>query len=66
MGGPHVYALADMARLYLHAAGKRRVIIPMPTPGGAARELKSGANLTPSAPLAGDAGSSSWPMKLVG
>lgn len=48
MGGPHVYALADMARLYLHAAGKRRVIMPMPTPGGAARELKSGANLTPS------------------
>ena len=47
IGGPKVYELADMARLYLHATGKRRAIIPMPTPGGAARDLKSGANLTP-------------------
>ena len=47
MGGPRIYELADLLRSYLHATGKHRLIVGMPTPGGAARAVRAGANLTP-------------------
>jgi uncharacterized protein YbjT (DUF2867 family) len=46
-GGPRVYTFADLARSYLKATGRRRPIMPMPAPGGAARAFRNGANLTP-------------------
>jgi uncharacterized protein YbjT (DUF2867 family) len=47
MGGPRVYAMADLVRGYLRASGKRRPILPVRVPGKAARALREGANLTP-------------------
>jgi uncharacterized protein YbjT (DUF2867 family) len=47
MGGPRVYAMADLVRSYLRAAGKHRLIVPMPLPGHAAAAFRHGANLTP-------------------
>jgi uncharacterized protein YbjT (DUF2867 family) len=45
MGGPRVYAMADLVRGYLRASGKRRPILPVRIPGHAARALREGANL---------------------
>ena len=47
MGGPRVYEMAELVRIYLHARGKRRLILPVWTPGKAARVFRSGANLAP-------------------
>jgi uncharacterized protein YbjT (DUF2867 family) len=47
VGGPRVYAMADLVRGYLRASGKRRPILPVRIPGKAARALREGANLTP-------------------
>jgi uncharacterized protein YbjT (DUF2867 family) len=47
MAGPRVYGLADLLRTYLRASGKRRLILPVPLPGKAARALRDGANLAP-------------------
>ncbi|MDG4824225.1 NAD(P)H-binding protein [Asanoa sp. WMMD1127] len=47
MGGPRIYSFADLARSYLRATGRRRPILAVPAPGGAARAFRSGANLTP-------------------
>ncbi len=47
MGGPQVHAMADLIRSYLHATGRRRLIVPVPMPGGAARAFRNGANLAP-------------------
>jgi uncharacterized protein YbjT (DUF2867 family) len=47
MGGPRVYATADLIRGYLRACGKRRAMVPVPLPGKAARAVKAGANLAP-------------------
>jgi uncharacterized protein YbjT (DUF2867 family) len=46
-GGPEVYGMDEMLRMYLRAAGKRRPLIPIWTPGKAARAIRNGANLTP-------------------
>jgi uncharacterized protein YbjT (DUF2867 family) len=48
MGGPRVYEMTELVRSYLHARGKHRLIMPVWTPGKAARVFRSGANLTPS------------------
>ncbi len=47
LGGPRVYAMAELMRGYLTAAGKRRPLLPVPTPGRAAKAYKAGANLAP-------------------
>ena len=47
MGGPRVYEMAELVRGYLRAVGKRRPILPVRLPGGAARAIRAGANLAP-------------------
>ncbi len=47
LGGPEVYEMADLVRSYLRAAGKRRLIVRLWMPGGAARAIREGANLAP-------------------
>ncbi|SNT25666.1 Uncharacterized conserved protein YbjT, contains NAD(P)-binding and DUF2867 domains [Asanoa hainanensis] len=47
LGGPRIYPFADLARSYLRATGRRRPILSVPAPGGAARAFRAGANLTP-------------------
>lgn len=45
LGGPRAYPLDHLARDYLAAAGKHRMIVRLPTPGRAAAAFRSGANL---------------------
>lgn len=47
MGGPQVYEMSTLVKGFLHAANKKRPIMPMPMPGAAARAVRAGANLTP-------------------
>jgi uncharacterized protein YbjT (DUF2867 family) len=47
VGGPRIYELAELVRGYLRAHGRRRPILPVWTPGGAARAVRAGANLAP-------------------
>jgi uncharacterized protein YbjT (DUF2867 family) len=45
IAGPRAYGLDELIRGYLHATGRRRPIVPVPVPGGAARAIRAGANL---------------------
>jgi uncharacterized protein YbjT (DUF2867 family) len=45
MAGPRVYEMADLIRGYLRARRKRRMLVPVPLPGKAARAVRAGANL---------------------
>ena len=45
LAGPRVYPLADLARSYLAARGKRRPIVPFRIPGKAGRVYRAGENL---------------------
>ena len=47
LGGPQVYAFADLLRSYLHVIHQHRLIMPVWLPGQAARAHRAGANLTP-------------------
>jgi uncharacterized protein YbjT (DUF2867 family) len=47
MGGPQIRPLADLARAYLHATGRRRPIVPVRLAGKAYAGYRSGAQLTP-------------------
>ncbi len=47
MGGPRVYGAAELLRGYLRASKRRRLIVPLPLPGKAARVFRAGANLAP-------------------
>jgi uncharacterized protein YbjT (DUF2867 family) len=47
MGGPRIYAMADLIRGYLRARHKQRLIVSVRLPGEAARAFRAGANLTP-------------------
>lgn len=47
LAGPRVYPVADLLRGYLRASGRRRLILPVPFPGRAARAFRAGANLAP-------------------
>jgi len=47
LAGPRAYDLAELARGYLRAVGRRRLILPVRVPGQAAKALRSGANLSP-------------------
>lgn len=47
LAGPKIYSAEDLLRGYLEAVGKRRPILRIKTPGGAARAVRAGANLAP-------------------
>jgi uncharacterized protein YbjT (DUF2867 family) len=47
LGGPRTYELAELVRGYLRAHGRHRPILPVWTPGRAARAFRAGANLAP-------------------
>jgi uncharacterized protein YbjT (DUF2867 family) len=47
LGGPEVLTVAELARAYLSAAGRRRPIVPLPVPGRFSAALRAGANLSP-------------------
>src|SRR5512132_2943802 len=47
LGGPRIYELAELVRSYLRATHRHRPILPVRTPGGAARAVRAGANLAP-------------------
>jgi hypothetical protein len=47
LAGPCVYGLVELARDYLHATNRRRLILPVRMPGGAFRAIRAGANLAP-------------------
>jgi uncharacterized protein YbjT (DUF2867 family) len=45
LAGPRVYGMDELLRSYLRATGRRRLLMPMRTPGKAARAYRAGANL---------------------
>jgi uncharacterized protein YbjT (DUF2867 family) len=47
LAGPRVYGLVELARGYLRATHRRRLILPVRMPGGAFRAIRAGANLAP-------------------
>jgi uncharacterized protein YbjT (DUF2867 family) len=47
VGGPRVYALAELVRSYLGVVGEHRPILPLRLPGNANRAFRAGANLAP-------------------
>ncbi|SCL35150.1 Uncharacterized conserved protein YbjT, contains NAD(P)-binding and DUF2867 domains [Micromonospora nigra] len=51
IGGPQVRGMDELLRAYLHAAGRRRPIVPVRLPGRAARAFRAGANLAPDRPF---------------
>ncbi len=42
--------MAELLRRYLRATGRRRLLVPVRLPGGAAAAIRDGANLAPTAP----------------
>ena len=62
LAGPRVYEMAEMVRTYLHANGKRRLILPIRLPGNANRVFRAGANLAPDRAV----GCRTWEDVLVG
>lgn len=44
--GPACYPMGDLIRSYLAAAGQRRLLVPVPLPGKAAKAIRGGANLS--------------------
>jgi uncharacterized protein YbjT (DUF2867 family) len=47
LGGPRIYAMAELVRSYLRATHRHRPILPVHVPGKAARAFRAGANLAP-------------------
>jgi uncharacterized protein YbjT (DUF2867 family) len=47
MGGPKVYSMSELLRIYLRASQRSRTIMPVWLPGRAARAIRAGANLAP-------------------
>jgi uncharacterized protein YbjT (DUF2867 family) len=45
IAGPRVYPMAELVRGYLSATHRRRLLLPVRLPGGAAGALRGGANL---------------------
>jgi uncharacterized protein YbjT (DUF2867 family) len=62
IAGPRVYPMAELIRSYLRAAGKRRALVGVRLPGGAAGAVRAGANL----PRDGTTGQRSWEEYLAG
>jgi uncharacterized protein YbjT (DUF2867 family) len=51
LAGPRVHTMGELVRGYLRAAGRRRLLVPVRLPGGAARAVRGGALLGPDALL---------------
>ena len=49
IGGPEVLDLKDIAARWLAATGKRRLKMPVPTPGAFGKAMRAGHNLVPDA-----------------
>ena len=47
IGGPQVLAMDELIRIYLQATHRHRLMVSVPTIGGAAAAVRAGANLTP-------------------
>lgn len=47
LGGPQVRTFTDLAKAYLRAAGKRRLVLPLRLPGATFRGYRRGGHLTP-------------------
>jgi uncharacterized protein YbjT (DUF2867 family) len=47
IAGPRVYTMKELAKSYLRASGKHRLLVSLRTPGKAAAAFRSGANLAP-------------------
>ena len=47
MGGPQVLPFAEIARAYLRATGKRKLLLPLRVPGGVGAALRAGYNCVP-------------------
>jgi len=47
IAGPEIHPMTELARDYLRATGKHRLVLPVHVPGGAARAYRDGANLAP-------------------
>jgi uncharacterized protein YbjT (DUF2867 family) len=47
IAGPRIHTMKELARDYLEATGKHRVILPIKNPGKAAAAFREGANLSP-------------------
>ena len=47
LGGPEIRPMADLARAWLAATGRRRAVVPLRLPGAIARGYRDGAHLTP-------------------
>jgi uncharacterized protein YbjT (DUF2867 family) len=47
LAGPQVRTMADLARAWASATGRRRVVVPVPLPGAPARAVRAGALLAP-------------------
>ena len=47
VAGPEILPMTELARDYLRAAGKHRLVLPVHVPGGAAKAYRDGANLAP-------------------
>jgi len=47
LGGPEVLEMRELARTYLAAVGRRRLLVPLPVGGRSGKAVRAGANLTP-------------------
>jgi uncharacterized protein YbjT (DUF2867 family) len=47
IAGPRAYRLDELARVYLQATERRRLFVPLPVGGQAARAIRAGANIAP-------------------
>ncbi|WP_433324147.1 SDR family oxidoreductase [Spirillospora sp. CA-294931] len=47
LGGPEVLGFADLARTYLEATGRKRLLVPVPLPGRIGRDFRRGLHLAP-------------------
>jgi uncharacterized protein YbjT (DUF2867 family) len=46
LGGSRAFGMDELVRSYLQARGRHRLLLPVRGPGGAARAMRAGANLT--------------------
>ena len=65
VGGPTAYGMGDLVRSFLRATGRRRLLVPMRMPGGAARAIRGGANLCVDSGAGGRMGGRTWEAFLV-
>jgi uncharacterized protein YbjT (DUF2867 family) len=47
LAGPQVRSMADLARAWASATGRRRAVLPVPLPGRLARAVRDGGLLAP-------------------